>query len=82
MSSPAVKSLHAGHRLPAEAISNVIRLYVPFPLSLRMVEEMPAAWGMSSATVGGTVKLLALGRASWQAEGDAGTEFKLRQQPR
>jgi hypothetical protein len=52
MSSPAVKSLHAGHRLPAEAISNVIRLYVPFPLSLRMVEEMPAAWGMSSATVG------------------------------
>ncbi len=30
----------------------------------------------------GTVKLLALGRPSWQAEGDAGTEFKLRQQPR
>ena len=32
--------------------------------------------------IGGTVKLLALGRASWQAEGDAGTEFKPRQQPR
>ena len=30
----------------------------------------------------GTVKLLAFGQASWQAEGDAGTEFKLRQQPR
>ncbi len=30
----------------------------------------------------GTVKLLALGRPSWQAEGDAGTEFKPRQQPR
>jgi hypothetical protein len=30
----------------------------------------------------GTVKLLALGRPSWRAEGDAGTEFKLRQQPR
>jgi hypothetical protein len=30
---------------------------------------------------GGTVKLLALGRPSWQAEGDVGTEFTLRQQP-
>ena len=33
-------------------------------------------------TLSGTVKLLAFGQASWQAEGDAGTEFKLRQQPR
>ena len=32
--------------------------------------------------IGGTVKLLAVSRASWQAEGDAGTEFKPRQQPR
>ena len=32
--------------------------------------------------LGGIVKLLALVRPSWQTEGDAGTEFKLRQQPR
>ena len=30
----------------------------------------------------GTVKLLAFGQASWQAEGDAGTEVMLPQQPR
>jgi putative transposase len=59
MSSPAVKSLHAGHRLPAEAISNVIRLYVRFPLSLRMVEEMPAAWGI----------VVGHGRAARQTDG-------------
>ncbi len=34
------------------------------------------------ATWKGTVKLLAFGQASWQAEGDAGTEFKPREQPR
>ncbi len=38
--------------------------------------------GPAVARVPGTVKLLALGQASWQVEGDAGTEFKPRQQPR
>ena len=44
--------------------------------------EMLVTWAEMPRSPGGTVKLLALGRASWQAEGDAGTEFKPRQQPR
>src|SRR5918997_5391526 len=46
MSSPAAKSLYAGHRFPAEVISQAVWLYFRFPLSLRMVEEMLAARGI------------------------------------
>jgi hypothetical protein len=37
---------YARHRFPAEVISHAIWLYVRFPLSLRMVEEMLAARGI------------------------------------
>ena len=37
---------YARHRFPAEVISHVVWLYVRFPLSLRMVEEMLAARGI------------------------------------
>ncbi len=47
MSSPAAKSPYAGHRFPAEVISHAVWLYFRFPLSLRMVEEMLAARGIS-----------------------------------
>ena len=43
MSSPAATSPYAGHRFPAELISQAVWLYFRFPLSLRMVEEMLAA---------------------------------------
>jgi putative transposase len=43
--SPAAKSAYAGHRFPPERISHAIWLYFRLPLSLRMVEEMPAARG-------------------------------------
>src|ERR687894_177721 len=46
MSSPAAKSPFAGHRFPAEVISQAVWLYFRFPLSLRMVEEMLAARGI------------------------------------
>jgi putative transposase len=36
---------YAGYRFPAEIISHAVWLYVRFPLSLRMVEEMLAARG-------------------------------------
>jgi putative transposase len=39
--------LHAGYRYPAELISYAVWLYFRFPLSLRMVEEMLAARGIS-----------------------------------
>ena len=39
--------LYAGYRYPAEVISYAVWLYFRFPLSLRMVEEMPAARGIS-----------------------------------
>jgi putative transposase len=39
-------SLYAGHRFPPELISYTIWLYYRFPLSLRMVEEMPAFRGI------------------------------------
>jgi hypothetical protein len=38
---------YAGHRFPAEIISYEVWLYSRFPLSLRMVEEMLAARGIS-----------------------------------
>src|SRR3954466_4694282 len=46
MCSPAAKSPYAGHRFPAEVISQAVWLYFRFPLSLRMVEEMLAARGI------------------------------------
>jgi hypothetical protein len=39
--------IYAGHRYPAEIISYAVWLYLRFPLSLRMVEEMLAARGIS-----------------------------------
>jgi transposase-like protein len=39
--------LYAGYRSPAELISYAVWLYFRFPLSLRMVEEMLAARGIS-----------------------------------
>jgi putative transposase len=47
MSSTAAKSPYAGHRFPPEVISQAVWLYFRFPLSLRMVEEMLAARGIS-----------------------------------
>ena len=38
---------YAGYRFPAEVISYAVWLYFRFPLSLRMVEEMPAARGIA-----------------------------------
>jgi putative transposase len=46
MSLPATKCPYAGHRFPAEVISQAVWLYFRFPLGLRMVEEMPAARGI------------------------------------
>jgi putative transposase len=46
MSSPAAKSPYAGYRFPAEVIGRAVWLYFRFPLSLRMVEETPAARGI------------------------------------
>src|SRR5919112_817162 len=46
MNSPAAKSRYAGHRFPAEVISQAVWLYFRFPLGLRMVEEMLAARGL------------------------------------
>jgi transposase-like protein len=37
---------YAGHRFPPEIISHAVWLYFRFPLSFRMVEEMPAARGI------------------------------------
>jgi putative transposase len=39
--------IYAGHRYPAERSSATVWLYFRFPLSLRMVEEMLAARGIS-----------------------------------
>jgi hypothetical protein len=39
--------IYVGHRYPAEIISYAVWLYFRFPLSLRMVEEMLAARGIS-----------------------------------
>ena len=43
----AAKSPYAGYRFPGEIISHAVWLYFRFPLSLRMVEEMLAARGIS-----------------------------------
>jgi hypothetical protein len=39
--------IYAGHRYPAEIIGYAVWLYPRFPVSLRMVEEMLAARGIS-----------------------------------
>src|SRR5215213_2774987 len=41
------KSPYAGYRFPGEVISHVVWLYFRFPLSLRIVEEMLAARGIT-----------------------------------
>jgi putative transposase len=46
MTKPA-RSPYAGHRFPCEVISHAVWLYFHFPLSLRMVEEMLAARGIT-----------------------------------
>ncbi|HJU20076.1 MAG TPA: IS6 family transposase [Stellaceae bacterium] len=45
MTTPVCPS-YAGYRFPAEVISHTVWLYFRFPLSLRRVEEMPAARGI------------------------------------
>ena len=42
-----IRSAFSGYRYPAELISYSVWLYFRFPLSLRMVEEMLAARGIS-----------------------------------
>jgi putative transposase len=44
--STARDPLYRRHRFPAEVINHAVWLYFRFPLSLRMVEEMPAARGI------------------------------------
>src|SRR3954447_1739155 len=43
----STKSPYAGYRFPAEVISHAIWLYFRFPLSLRMVDEILAARGIT-----------------------------------
>ena len=45
MTTPAAPS-YAGYRFPAEIISHAVWLYLRFPLSLRMVDELLAARGI------------------------------------
>ena len=44
---PPLNPLYAGHHYPAEVICYAVWLYFRFPLSLRMVEEILAARGIS-----------------------------------
>ena len=46
MTTPACPS-YAGYRFPAEIISHAVWLYFRFPLSLRMVDELLAARGIT-----------------------------------
>jgi putative transposase len=43
----STKSPYAGYRFPAEVISHAVWLYFRFPLSLRMVDEILAARGIT-----------------------------------
>src|SRR5215203_43501 len=45
--TPSAKSPYAGYRFPAEVISHAVWLYFRFPLSLRMVNELLAARGIT-----------------------------------
>src|SRR5215210_7572484 len=60
MTAPPIPS-YAGHRFPAEIISYTVWLYFRFPLSLRHVDEILAARGITvshktSAAVGPEVR--------------------------
>src|SRR5215211_9220737 len=44
---PSAKSPYAGYRFPPEIISHAVWLYFRFPLSLRMVDELLAARGIT-----------------------------------
>ena len=44
---PPRKPSYAGHRFPPEVIGHAVWLYCRFPLSLRMVEELLAARGIT-----------------------------------
>ena len=41
------KSIYRGYRFPAEVIEHAVWLYFRFPLSLRMVEDLLAARGIT-----------------------------------
>ena len=43
----ASKSIYRGYRFPAEVIEHAVWLYFRFPLSLRMVEDLLAARGIT-----------------------------------
>src|SRR5579859_2618659 len=45
--TPLSPPSYAGHRFPAEIISHTVWLYFRFPLSLRMVDELLAARGIT-----------------------------------
>src|SRR3954454_13517572 len=45
--TPPTQPSYAGHRFPSEVISHAVWLYFRFPLSLRTVEEMLAARGIT-----------------------------------
>ena len=45
--TPTAKSPYAGYRFPGEVISHAVWLYFRFPLSLRMVDELLAARGIT-----------------------------------
>ena len=42
----ATRTGYSGHRFPPEIISHAVWLYLRFPLSLRMVEDLLAARGI------------------------------------
>ena len=46
MTSSARDPLYRRHRFPAEVIAHAVWLYLRFPLSLRMVEDLLAARGV------------------------------------
>src|SRR5215216_2462435 len=46
MTTPT-RTRYAGYRFPAEVISHAVWLYFRFPLSLRMVDELLAARGIT-----------------------------------
>ena len=46
MTQVACDSLYRRHRFPAEVIAHAVWLYLRFPLSLRMVEDLLAARGI------------------------------------
>ncbi len=45
--TPPITPSYAGHRFPPEVVGHAVWLYFSFPLSLRMVEELLAARGIT-----------------------------------